>query len=51
MRYEVILSVVVEAEDTEEAFLKAVSLDHIEGMTLVADDGIRPLTDHILHTN
>lgn len=46
-RYEVILSVVVEAEDSEEAYLKAVTLDHIEGMSIVEEDGIRILPDPI----
>lgn len=46
-RYEVIMSVVVEAEDSEEAYLKAVNLEHISGMALVEEDGIRILPDSI----
>lgn len=46
-RYEVTLSVVVEAEDEDGAYLKAVLGEHAEGQTLVEEDGIRRLPDPI----
>lgn len=46
-RYEVTLSVVVDADTEEEAYLKTVTFEHIEGLTLVEEDGIRRLPDPI----
>lgn len=46
-RYEVTLSVVVEAEDSDEAYDKAVSADWADGETIVEEDGIRILPDPI----
>lgn len=46
-RYEVIMSVVVEAEDSDEAYMKALNGEHAEGQTLVEEDGIRILPDPI----
>jgi hypothetical protein len=46
-RYEVTLSVVVDADTEEEAYLRAVTFEHIGGLTLVEEDGIRRLPDPI----
>lgn len=46
-RYEVIMSVVVEAEDSDEAYTKALLGEHAEGQTLVEEDGIRVFPDPI----
>jgi len=44
-RYEVILSVVVEAEDSDEAYAKALAGEHAPSETIVEEDGIRILPD------
>jgi hypothetical protein len=46
-RYEVILSVVVEAEDSDEAYKRALAGDWYASETLVEEDGIRILPDPI----
>jgi hypothetical protein len=49
-RYEVILSVVVEADSDWEAYYRAVNGEHEEGQTLVEENGIRRLPDPIEYT-
>jgi len=44
-RFEVTLSVVVDANDEEEAFVKALSGAYDSWQTIVEDDGIRRLPD------
>lgn len=46
-RYEVIMSVVVEADDSDEAYYKAVGGQYAAGETIVEEDGIRILPDPI----
>lgn len=46
-RYEVVMSVVVEAEDSDEAYYKAVAGQYVAGETIVEEDGIRILPDPI----
>jgi hypothetical protein len=46
-RYEVILSVVVEAEDSDEAYSRAIDGQWARGETIVEEDGIRILPDPI----
>jgi len=46
-RYEVVLSVVVDAEDSDDAFAKALNGEHDRAETIVEEDGIRILPDPI----
>jgi hypothetical protein len=46
-RYEVILSVVVEAETTDEAYAAAIEGQWASGETIVEEDGIRILPDPV----
>jgi hypothetical protein len=46
-RYEVTLSVVVEAESDDDAYYRAVAGHHEPGQTIVEEDGIRRLPDPI----
>jgi hypothetical protein len=46
-RYEVILSVVVDAEDSDEAFAKALHGQYDTSETIVEEDGVRILPDPI----
>lgn len=46
-RYEVIMSVVVEADDMDEAYERAVAGLYAPGETIVEEDGIRILPDPI----
>jgi hypothetical protein len=49
-RYEVIMSVVVEAETSDEAYARAVCGDYFRDQTIVEEDGIRILPDPIFLT-
>ena len=49
-RYEVVLSVVVEADDSDEAYRRAMAGDWYAAETLVEEDGIRILPDPIFET-
>jgi hypothetical protein len=46
-RYEVTLTVVVEATDEDDAFFKALSRQYDDRQTIVEEDGIRRLPDPI----
>ena len=46
-RYEVVMSVVVEAETSDEAYRQAVSGNYFDDQTLVEEDGIRILPDPV----